>query len=299
VPPPESSGSLTLSLSRTGEGTRASSKIGTPFGLAEGTALERLRAALDRHAETRLPVPVWWRDDDAVAATPALDRLLALAEACAAPILLAAIPAGIAPSLGRRLDGAPGVRLAVHGLAHANHAPAGEKPAEFGPHRSLAAQVADAREGLRRARESLPEDALLPVFVPPWNRLAPDLAAALPGLGYVGLSAAAPRQAPRPVAELVRADIHLDPIDWRGTRSLADPDPLVDGLLTHLETGAPVGLLTHHLAHDDRLWAFLETLMPLLLGHPAVTVLDPRHLFARPAVDAGAAPWSRPGARAS
>ncbi len=187
----------------------------------------------------------------------------------------------------------------MHGLAHANHAPAGEKPAEFGPHRPLAALTADAREGLRRARESLPEDALLPVFVPPWNRLAPDLAAALPDLGYVGLSAAAPRRALSPGPDLARADIHIDPIDWRGTRSLADPDALADALVAHLATGAPAGILTHHLAHDDRLWAFLEALLPLLLGHPAVTVLDPRHLFARPPVDAGTAPWSRPEARPS
>ncbi|AWN34569.1 glycosyltransferase [Methylobacterium radiodurans] len=269
---------------------------------AEGggrAALDRLRAALDRHAETHPPVPVWWRDDDAVAATPALDRLLALGQACAAPILLAAIPAHLAPSLGRRLDGVPGVRLAVHGLAHANHAPAGEKPAEFGPHRPLAALISDAREGLRRAGEHLPATALLPVFVPPWNRIAPDLAAALPDLGYAGLSAATPRQAPPEQADLVRADIHIDPIDWRGTRSLTDPERLVDDLVARLDTGGPVGILTHHLAHDGSLWAFLEALLPLLVRHPAVTVLDPRHLFARAPVDAGAAPWSRRGARAS
>lgn len=290
---------LVEAMVRNGVGATLPPVLPPPSAGGGGSALDRLRAALDRHAETRPPTPVWWRDDDAVAATPALDRLLALSDACAAPILLAAIPAGIAPSLGRRLDGAPGARLAVHGLAHANHAPAGEKPAEFGPHRPLAALASDAREGLRRARESLPEDALLPVFVPPWNRLAPDLAAALPDLGYAGLSAAVPRRAPLPTAGLVRADIHIDPIDWRGTRSLADPERLVDDLVARLAAGDPVGILTHHLAHDDRLWAVLEALLPLLLGHPAVTVLDPRHLFARPPVDAGAAPWSRPGARPS
>ncbi|GLS55299.1 hypothetical protein GCM10007886_34830 [Methylobacterium gregans] len=269
---------------------------------AEGggrTTLDRLRVALDARAEAGAPVSVWWRDDDAVAATPALDRLLALSEACDAPLLLAAIPAGIAPSLGPRLDAAPGVRLAVHGLSHANHAPPGEKASEFGPHRPPAALVADAREGLRRAREHLPEDALLPVFVPPWNRLAPDLAAALPDLGYAGLSAAPPRQAAPDRPDLVRADIHIDPIDWRGTRSLADPERLVDNLVARLGAGDPVGILTHHLAHDAALWAFLEALLPLLFGHPAVTVLDPRHLFAPPPVDAGAAPWSRRQARAS
>ncbi len=94
---------------------------------------DRLRTALDRAARDGRAVRLWWRDDDAVAATPALDRLLSLADG--RPLLIAAIPAGIEPSLGRRLARARNVRVAVHGLGHANHAPAGEKTAEFGPHR--------------------------------------------------------------------------------------------------------------------------------------------------------------------
>ncbi|MCX4198514.1 hypothetical protein OMR07_25940 [Methylobacterium organophilum] len=36
--------------------------------------------------------------------------------------------------------------------------------------------MADAAAGLQTARQRLPEASLLPVFVPPWNRVAPDLA---------------------------------------------------------------------------------------------------------------------------
>lgn len=259
---------------------------GAPAVTYHGIArdLDRLRAALDRACEAGIRVPLWWRDDDAVAATPALDRLLRLAEAHAAPLLVAAIPARVEPSLAHRLAGASAVSLAVHGLAHENHAPHGHKPAEFGEHRSLPALVADAAAALVLARERLPPERLLPVFVPPWNRLSAALAAALPGLGYAGLSAAPGA----PVAGLVRADAGLDPIDWRGTRSLRDPAAVIGVLIAHVEAGSgrPLGLLTHHLAHDEAVWDFLGALLPALLRHPAVELRDPRRLFGA-AVDAG------------
>ncbi|MGC5780990.1 glycosyltransferase [Methylobacterium sp. NFXW15] len=255
-----------------------------------------LRTALDRAAQDGRAVRLWWRDDDAVAATPALDRLLSLADG--RPLLIAAIPAGIEPSLGRRLLRAKHVRVAVHGLGHANHAPAAEKNAEFGPHRDRAQLRDEARRALDLARDALPASLLLPVFVPPWNRMDPAFAAELGGLGYVGLSAAGGA----PVPGLARADATLDVIDWRGTRSVRDPASLIAAITTHAETGAgtALGLLTHHLAHDEAVWDFLERVLPVL-DHPAIRWCDPRDLFVE-AVDAtGTAPispsaeWPRAG----
>ena len=259
------------------------------FAVRDGTAwanktpFDRLRAVLDDAGANGRAVSIWWRDDDAIAATPALDRLLALADSFAAPLLVATIPAGVSPSLGARLADTRRVSLAVHGLAHANHAAPGGKPSEFGADRPLEVAVADAAEGLRLARERLPADRLLPVFVPPWNRLAPDLAAALPALGYRGLSSVPAAAVPG----LVRADVMLDPIDWRGTRSLADPERLIDTLCRAIseEAGRPVGLLTHHLAHDSAIWDFLHALLALLAWHPAAVIRDPRQLFQTSAVD--------------
>ncbi|WP_375463298.1 glycosyltransferase [uncultured Methylobacterium sp.] len=261
------------------------------IGRAAPDHFDCLRAALDAAAEHGRRVPLWWRDDDAVAATPALDRLLDLAGSFDAPVLVAAIPARVAASLGERLHAAGRVSLAVHGLTHENHAPAGVKPAEFGPHRPLPALVADAAAALRLARERLPADRLMPVFVPPWNRIAPGLAAALPGLGYEGLSAV---DGP-PVPGLIRADTQVDPIAWRGTRSLEDPDAIIAGLCRALtrQPGRPVGLLTHHRAHDAAIWDFLVDLLGVLLRHPAVAIQDPRRLF-RPAADEAGAPCEIP-----
>ncbi len=251
-----------------------------------------LRNALDEAAAGGRGVRLWWRDDDAVSASPALDRLIALAEAHGAPLLLAAIPSGIEPSLGERLAVAKSVSVAVHGLAHHDHAPPGEKAAEFGPHRPLDARVADAAAGLRIARARLAEALLLPVFVPPWNRFAPDLAAALPGLGYRGLSAV-----PGPaIPGLVRADATLDPIDWRGTRSVRDPDTLLHDLAAGIarDPSRPVGLLTHHRVHDAAIWAFVADLLAVLRDHPAVTCLDPQSLFSGAMVETGAAASNLP-----
>ncbi|MGH1572191.1 glycosyltransferase [Methylobacterium sp. P31] len=248
---------------------------------------DTLRRALDDTAERVLRVPFLWRDDDAVAATPALDRLIGLAEDHGAPILLAAVPAAIEPSLGHRLASTRGVSVAVHGLAHRNHAPPSEKPAEFGAHRSLGDLMAEAAAGLQIARERLPGAMLLPVFVPPWNRLAPEFAAALPSLGFRGLSAV-----PGPdIPGLVRVDATLDPIDWRGSRSLRDPEAMLRELADAVVRRPlqPVGLLTHHLAHDAAIWTFVEELLSVLLKHPAVDAWDLRTAFDCAAMESDAA----------
>ncbi len=46
---------------------------------------------------------LWWRDDDAKAVTPDLERLLALSDSYAVPIHLSVIPEGLQPELAPRL----------------------------------------------------------------------------------------------------------------------------------------------------------------------------------------------------
>ena len=231
-------------------------------------SLAALRTVLDRAAGAGTQLDVWWRDDDAVVATPALERLLALGREFAIPIAIAAIPTGIQPSLPARLREEPGSRLLVHGLGHANHAGPGRKSAEFGTDRPLPALSADAKTGLATVREQA-GDLLLPVFVPPWNRIAPDLAAALPGLDYAGLSTFGPRE---PVPGLVVANSHLDPVDWRGSRSAVAPERLAAALERALASDdpGPIGILTHHLVFDEALWTLTRRLLELLSSHGAI-----------------------------
>ncbi len=231
-------------------------------------SLAALRTVLDRAADAAVELKVWWRDDDAVAASPALERLLTLSREFTIPIAIAAIPTGIQPSLPARLREEAGTRLLVHGFSHTNHAGPGRKPAEFGAERPLPARSVDAKAGLARAREQTGE-LLLPVFVPPWNRIAPGLATALPGLGYVGLSTFGPRE---PVPGLVVANTHLDPVDWRGSRGAVAPERLAAALERALESHdpGPIGILTHHLVFDEALWTLTRRLLEHLSSHQAI-----------------------------
>jgi len=241
---------------------------------------------LRRTAGEGRTVAVWWRDDDAVAATPGLDRLLEVARAFDLPIALAAIPRGVERSLMERLGDEPQAHVFVHGLAHLNHAPFGEKKAEFGPHRPLAALAREADAGLRLA-ETACRAKLLPVFVPPWNRTAPELLPLLSGLGYRGFSSFGDRRSREPAPGLRQINTHIDPVDWTGGRGLLPEEAIVARLAAviaaRLDGGAdadePIGLLTHHLIHDEGVWRFCETLLDRLKRHEHLSYPSPRTLF--------------------
>ena len=53
------------------------------------------------------------------------------------------------------------------------------------------------------------------MLVPPWNRIAPQVVAGLPALGFKALSVFGPEAA----ADLPLFNTHVDVIDWRGTRA--------------------------------------------------------------------------------
>ena len=232
-------------------------------------------------------VEVWWRDDDAVRAGPALERLLRLSAEVGAPLAIAASPALVEPSLPERVAGEADVVTLVHGFRHANHAPAGERSAEYGSHRSLATLTAELRGALACAQRLFGAQAA-PIFVPPWNRIAPALPAMLPDLGYRALSAFS--TGPDDAADgCARLHTHLDPVDWRGGRSLLDEPILLRQWRRALSAPAgPVGLLTHHLAFDETLWSFARELLGLLADHPAV------RLRSAPSLLAAAEPSSAP-----
>ncbi|MFC0218106.1 glycosyltransferase [Pseudochelatococcus lubricantis] len=268
------------------DGVAASVALVARFAQARCRRFPALSRALDEVAAGGGSVALWWRDDDAVAPTPALDRLLALAAKHALPVAIAAIPAHATQALADRLAGEPLASVLVHGLSHANHAPEGKKKAEFGPHRPLAALCKDAAEGLRRAGETFGA-RLLPVFVPPWNRVSDDLAVQLAACGFAGLSAAG--KAARPDARRARglaiAHTHIDPIDWHGGGGLLPLAQIDDRAALAVRARAAaggeivLGLLTHHLAQDEATWAFCDDLLAFLLDHPAVVRADARRLF--------------------
>ncbi len=230
--------------------------------------MDRLTRALDDLAARGERARFWLRDDDATLPTPALDRLLALG----LPVTLAVIPEPTGAALADRLAGTD-TEVAVHGWAHANHARPWEKKAELGPQRPLAAVLAELADG-RTKLFSLHGARALPLLVPPWNRIAPTVAAGLPGIGFTALSAFGQEKRDAPT----RINSHVDLIDWRRTRAVKDTLQLETEILARLATGGHVGILTHHLVHDRATWAFLDALQAAT-AHPACHWVGARALL--------------------
>ncbi|NDV87546.1 polysaccharide deacetylase [Aurantimonas aggregata] len=229
-------------------------------------------AGLDAARDAGCRLDLWWRDDDVQAPGAALDRLLALRRAAQVPLALAAIPAGSGRALTDRLAGEADIVLLQHGFCHANHAPSGEKRAEFGDHRPTAVMRSEIARGRLALADLFPE-RFLPVFVPPWNRIGAACRAALPGLGLPVLSVFGPAGggAPRQV------NTHLDIIDWRAKRGLTAEEAdsgLAREIALRIAAGParePIGFLTHHLQHDAAAWMLLAALLDLLApSEPAV-----------------------------
>ena len=233
----------------------------------------------------------WVRDDDAIALTPQLERLSRLARAARIEVGLAVIPARLTEPLAAALR-EPGLFFPMcHGWRHVNYC-APFQPSEFGPDRPLPQLIDDAKA----AQETFARHfgAAPAVFVPPYSRIAPDLVAKLPEIGFVGLSVgvrAGERRFARLAAKFGRAaslwpfakdaghplDVHIDPFDWRrgAPRPKAEIAQEIVGYLRARRYGAaprgqPIGLLLHHLVFDERTWNATEELVNVLAAHPAV-----------------------------
>ena len=221
-----------------------------------------LRNALAACRRDALSVPLWWRDDDAVARTAALDQLGALSMQLEMPVHLAVIPAHATPSVvGAVADF--GMVPVVHGWAHVDHSTPGEKKNEF---MTLRASASEDTATALKVMTQLFGNRLRPMFVPPWNRINDQVSAGLAPQGYSTVSTFGPRGDDHDASGLAHINTHIDPIWWKGARDLIDPDKLIAQTVAHLEsrrTGAedgnePLGLLTHHLVQTPAIWSFAE-----------------------------------------
>jgi hypothetical protein len=228
----------------------------------------------------------WWRDDDAVTATPAFDRLLRIARG---PIGLAVIPAGLQPDLAPRLRQSPAAKVLQHGYQHRNHAPAGGRKTEFPDERDPQAVAADLAAGFGMLAAAF-GDQFLPVLSPPWNRIGGRAVAILQSTGFIGLTRYLPRTAPA-IQGVNQVNTHVDVIDWRGKNGppggFLGEDACLSLFTGHLrarrlgeaDPDEPTGLLSHHLVHDPATWRFLEKLRDFLANQAAARLLDPTAAF--------------------
>ncbi|MBX2879590.1 MAG: polysaccharide deacetylase family protein [Granulosicoccus sp.] len=224
-----------------------------------------LMRALDDCSSRGTQVKFWLRDDDAIQPGMQLQRLLRLTAQNRVPLLLAVIPANTDQRLTECLKQTDLVKIAVHGWSHQNHAPANEKKQELGLHRSQREVLAELSRARERIKTLFPEH-FVPVLVPPWNRISEQLIPSLGSVGFSALSVFGTRQ----FTEIETINTHVDLIDWKGSRGGRDPKELVEELsLCVRESVEPIGLLTHHLDHDDKAWLFLKNLLPVICDHPA------------------------------
>ena len=207
---------------------------------------------------------LWWRDDDASEATSALDQLLDVQQA--RPMTLAVIPVGDLSPLAGRLRSARNLCIVQHGVDHQNRR-AGPSAGEF-PHEwrriRIATQIRAGWKNLSRI------EGAQAIYVPPWNDIHPELPYALSDCAYRGLSAwggLSGKGAP------IRVDAHLDLMRWKGGARFRGEGRFLRDFRKQLATrrkagawSAPIGLLTHHLAHDSEAWGFLGTFLDWTSG---------------------------------
>lgn len=248
------------------------------------TLLRELDAwqAEDRTAE------LWWRDDDAVEPTVALDRLIGLSNRFGVACGLAAVPARAGEPLRKTISDATDVWILQHGYAHTNHAPSGTGAWELGLHRPKSEVLEELRQGMLKFTQ-LFKGRFVPVLVPPWNRIDPELLFYLPVLGFRGLSASFRKHRAELPGDLRVADAHCDILHWKDKPHVrfAGAGKCVQLLVEHLkdkrlgraDETEPTCVLTHHLVMDEDAWKFMEDLFSLTTGHPAVQWVSPADIW--------------------
>ncbi|CAN5242895.1 polysaccharide deacetylase family protein [soil metagenome] len=227
-----------------------------------------LHRELDQWAEQSRVARLWLRDDDAVSPSPALARLASVTEDIGA--VIAVIPAPADDRLAAFVTRQTRWRVAVHGWSHANHAPPDGKKQELGAHRPAAETLAELTRGFTKL-SALLGDRLLPMLVPPWNRIDASLLPELRGCGFEAVSVFGPAQAQAPIPMI---NTHVDLIDWHGGRGGRNPAVLVAEIVRELvrrrhAADEPLGILSHHLVNDETAFGFIGELLSFTGGHSA------------------------------
>lgn len=198
----------------------------------------------------------WWRDDDLTEPTAAGDKILELAHFYQIPVTFAVIPDLAQPSLKPWLDQHHVCyQIAQHGLRHDNNAVKNQKKTELTENTNL--------EGLLLGKEKLQKlfkEKFYPIIVPPWNRFDPEL---LPFLkkNYDKISTFG--------TEIDQAFVntHIDLIAWRDNKRCLTAEEVYRALEHQLRINPhqrKIGILTHHLVHEDAHNELLEKLIQTL-----------------------------------
>ena len=181
--------------------------------------------------------------------------------------------------------GEPQAASLVHGLAHLNHAPPGPRRPSSAPHRP------PVRWTTMRTALSLARDRF---------GACSCRSSCHPGTGSRRSSSRPVRaRLPRPVRlraaggpRAAPASCRSTPMSTRSTGTgragcgrrtaiIADLRARSGGADGGADPDEPIGLLTHHLVHDEAMWAFCETLLERLRSHDNPLSVAARRCFPR------------------
>lgn len=240
-----------------------------------------VRTELDRWSAAGRKACLWVRDDDAMAPTRELERLLRLLALYRLPALLSVIPMRAEASLPAAIGSFPLVEIAMHGAWHRNHAPAGRALEETAPDRGKSVIVAELSDARARLCDLFGSSAGR-WYVPPWHRISARVAELLPELGFEGLSTFDVMRHGCP--RLIERNTHIDLIDWDGGRKGRNAEAVARALAKALaqargDGARPVGILTHHLELDETAWSVLAALLAVTTDHPAVRWISPSSML--------------------
>jgi hypothetical protein len=244
----------------------------------------------DQWGEAGRAATLWWRDDDAVAASCRLDRLVSIADDV--PISLAVVPATVDRELAAWITyssrSRQAARLSVlqHGWCHTSRAIDGKKN-EFPAERSCHAVRSELTAGRNLLTDFFGARAL-PVLAPPWNRFAPRFLPLLATCGLRAISLIKPRRTCWPAAGVTEVNVHIDLVAWAGDRGFIGEAAALAGIVGHLrarrygevDSEEPTGILTHHLVQNETTDAFLCRLVAITKEHPAARWLNAVEVFA-------------------
>ena len=180
------------------------------------------------------------------------------------------------------LEGEAAIGVLQHGWDHANHAPDGAQPSEFPQTRVSGEVAAQLAEGRRRLEAGFAE-RFIPALVPPFNALDGAAVGAVQASGLARLSLATDFAG----LDLPSRNVHADLIDWRSGTAVPEANA-IRALVLALwlrrfglaRAARPIGIMTHHLVHDDAIWSLTSTLLTRLKAHPNAVFPSLDRIFA-------------------
>lgn len=222
--------------------------------------------------ETGKTLEFWWRDDDAVEPTTQLHQLLHISEKFSIPLHLAVIP----ESCKQAFPISDLCYVLQHGITHQNLAPSGEKKCELHSSQINDALIARLKQNKKKL-ENFFGHKFVDCMVPPWNRISPDYIDCLLKAEFKFLSTFNERKFQD---QILQINTHLDIIDWSSHPRKFLGEEILERFISLLRQirlqnkNHPIGLLTHHLVHDNDCWDFIENLLGFIKDNPTIRLFN-------------------------